>query len=708
MADDTISISALERFLATNPDSALQSIVNAAKAAGQSVANMGDIAARVSPEMVERIKQISSAVQAAGVNIANLGDATRDALDSGTELFTNLTRQTYEFLKIQQQASGDTRIFATQAALAFEPMLNLIPEGITGIGNFGQAGRIAGQTITNSFAAISPILKSIMGDAKTEGLGRMFAGADRAYQVQTGLIALAASQGQLNGVITSGTNSFEDIDSVMSDFAETAYVSAAATGQTQAAMMELAQELGTIPGSLSDIVEVGGQTATQLTVVSQVGAAFGRSQTEVAKDLTTMYDKMGTKGTEALESIARMYEVAGNSKLRFEGFSKTVLTIADNFKMLGDNTNAATNVVKAFDTAFKDSKISPEAMQKVIQGMTSGIKEMDRGKQAFISGATGGPGGLAGAFEMELAMQEGRMDEVLQKTMTAMQQQFGGQVLTLKDAASNPAMAGEFYKQVQYLRQVAGIAENDRDAYRILEAMQSGVTSNIVGAAGGDESGASALNEATNRGAAEQARTTSVIIEGNRILERTRMMQANELGQLNTSMSRALGVQGRTIGARTQVAGVRGLNADAGAAGAIAQTMSDEDRLSHTFDVLGDTTIGRYLGNIANTGRSTYDGIARTFEPTPPTVEDLTRAPGGGSGRAPASAASLTAAGATGRSPLEVFEQTGQFPISVEHSDINVNVNLPDFDRTVRQIARSEIQNAGRAQSGQADTGRTR
>ncbi len=701
---ETISLEALERFLQTTKDASLQVFVDAMKAGNQTMADMSDIAARVGPQIAGALQAAQQGAAGLVTTLNQFGSAAQDAANAGADLWNHLTGAINDYVTRQEEAGNGVGFVAAQTALVFEPLLNLIPEGITGMGDFGKAGQIAGTSISESFKSLSPILAGVMGQANIDAFGRLISGADRAYQVQRGLISLAASQGQLNSVIDEGTNSFQTIDMAMTQMSDSAYESAIATGQSVHAMMNLAEKLGTIPGALSDGINVAGQFSSQLTVTSQIAAAFGQSQTDVAKTLTTMYDQMGLHGTESLQVISRMYEAAGDSKLRFEGFSKSVMDIASSFKMLGDNTNAATTVVKAFDTAFKDSEISPAAMQQVISRMASGIEGMDRGRQAFISAANGGPGGLAGSFQIELALQEGRMDEVMQKTMVAMQQQFGGQVLTLKDAADNPALAGEFYKQVQYLTQVAGVAKDDREAYRILEAMKSGVTDMLQpGAAGMPSSGPDALQHATERGAAEQQRTTSAVVRVEQVLERTRLMQSNELSQINTTLSGTFGL-GDRMGSAVGTSGSFGVQSLATTEGfrRMIAPMTEADRIHDVIADVEGSPAGGFLRSMMNVASQ------ENLETTP--VGAGITLPGAPA-RAPAGPGAIMGApaGGRGRSPLDVFAETGNFPpvpVTVEHSPIQVKVDLGEpFDRAVTTIVRREIQDSNAAQNVRANGG---
>jgi len=196
--------------------------------------------------------------------------------------------------------------------------------------------------------------------------------------------------------------------------------------------------------------------------------------------------------------------------------------------MLGENTEATTNVVKAFDNVFKDSDISPAAMQEVITQAAAGVKALDVGKAAFISAQTGGPGGLAGNFELKLAQREGRMDEVMQRTMEAMQNQFGGDIVSLEDAAGNQALAGELQKQMEFIK-MSGLASDDNSAIRVLEAMKSGVMDQIeLGVGDGSEE---TLRRTMDRGQEEQARTAPPLIAMNQGIEQMRLIQSNILAQ---------------------------------------------------------------------------------------------------------------------------------------------------------------------------------
>ena len=194
--------------------------------------------------------------------------------------------------------------------------------------------------------------------------------------------------------------------------------------------------------------------------------------------------------------------------------------------MFGDNTGAATKVVHAFDSAFKDSKLSPAAIQEVVKDMTSGILGMDTATKAFISSQSGGRGGLAGSFEIDLALQEGKMDQVLAKTMDTIKGKMGGQILTLEDVRDNQALAGQFQKQLSYMTDVAHIAKSQSEAEQLSKAWKTGAMDKLKTETT-EDSGKKALDTAVTRGGEEQQRTNSIFMTANQTLEKSKLIQAN-------------------------------------------------------------------------------------------------------------------------------------------------------------------------------------
>lgn len=706
-----LSIEALEQLQAKLNDPALGNYIQDTKAAGQSTIEMGEIISRVAPQTAEAIK-----------NMAVQGGAALDFLSQKYEItkvlavdfWNSMTGGAADYMQKQAEAGETAGMFGIKVLQTLAPIVNLLPKGTEGMGSFGRESVEAGQKLATSFAGVKPLVEglgTVLGFPQLgAGAERMAEAADRGYAYQRALLQMAAAQGNLSGMITSSQNSFANLEKSMAEMNNMAYQTARATGQTKAGVMDLADAMKTIPRVLSESIDIGGVYINQLQATSQVAVGFGRKQSEVAGQLTKLYTTTGLSGQEAYETIARLYQAAGDSKLRFEGFNKSVMDIAGAFKMMGDNTEAATRVVKAFDTAFKESDISPAAMEQVISTMSQGVNQMlstteKMGMGAFVSGQTGGPGGLGGALQLELAAQEGNMEEVLQRTMTAMEQQFGGAVLTLQEAAESPALAAEFVKQREFLK-MSGLAGTNQEANRLLEAMSTGVMDMIeTGPTGEDQD---ALKLAVARGEKEQARTTTATVRIHQEMERFNVDQAQYWAQQNSNLNTLIGLNADMAGIKTGITGVRSLGVMgkgledikpvtsednkrmmAEGMGALFNTVKDfaeqgKSVLSDKVQAVKETEEARLAKTPVGAGFAEGPGFA------PPPVPGPTAGVGPIGGRPVPTAAPVEEKPITAQEAAyqEFFEGGEPGPFRIEHSPIRVEVDFGGmFEKKVQEIA---------------------
>ena len=130
-----------------------------------------------------------------------------------------------------------------------------------------------------------------------------------------------------------------------------------------------------------------------------------------------------------------------------------------------------------FGTALKDSGIGPEGIAELVGNVTGVISKLDVAQRAFVSGQTGGAGGLAGGYELAYQMQEGNADEVGNKVMETLKNMMGGNLVTLDDARKDSGAAAQMAKQVQMLTSgPLAIAGNEGQAFKIIEAMSKGTS----------------------------------------------------------------------------------------------------------------------------------------------------------------------------------------------------------------------------------------
>jgi hypothetical protein len=374
------------------------------------------------------------------------------------------------------------------AAVAFERLfLDVLPSGTDAFGSMAEAGVSAGSTINKSFETIKKPLTALIstlpmvgkraGDIAT-GFGRIAQSVDAVISMERNIVRLAAASGDMESVMGRNAGTFIDLTTQATSYVRTIGDASLATGISTEAVSKYAEALGTaVPGALrrTDIA-VGGTigSTSELTAGLKIASAFQIDYNQVAEDTKLAYRELGTEGQGALEMIAGMAMAAKESGLPMDTMRTYVLETARSFKMFGDNAQGAISILSGMRGALIDSGMGPEAIRDLVGGMTAGIKDMDIAHKAFISAQTGGRGGLAGAFEMDWLLRQGRTEEVMSRTMNAMQRQFGGPIVTLEEVQQTPALAGQLLKQVAFLTDVAGVAKDQASAYRILEGMKRG------------------------------------------------------------------------------------------------------------------------------------------------------------------------------------------------------------------------------------------
>lgn len=539
MADISIdSLKSLASTLGTDVQEALLKYVKTLEDAGKTAVSFIDIS-----------KKFGEQIASDAVNVVNSGAEIQKLTDK----IKNLTSSNNDFL--------------VSSAYTFEPLLRIIPKTTDAFGDLGKSSNAAGTSIEKTFEGTSAVIKRFFGDfskGTLEFIEGMAKGADRANSLERNIISMASSSGDLNSVLGKNGDTFRNLEQEYNAYINNAEKVGNATGHTMNEVMTFSKEMSKVPGALRSTIAVGeelGNTMNQMEAAFKLAAAYGQDSSKVADMLSSTYLRLGTTGTKAFEGINSVFKAAQDAKIPMEIVASTVQGASDKFRLLGDNTQAATAVVRTFGKAFQEMGLGAQGTSDIISSMIGGVARMSEGQKAFVSSQTGGPGGLAGSFQMDYAIQQGKMDQVLSKTMEAMQKQFGGPILTLKEASEKPAMAGEFQKQVEYLKQVAGIAGNNQEAYRILEAMKTGAAGDLKL---GKRDTTAELTQSLKRGESIQERSHTQLVNIQNAIEKTSAIQSGiqaaqlraimglQPGQMRTSSGRASRSGGIGVGIPTQ------------------------------------------------------------------------------------------------------------------------------------------------------------
>lgn len=358
-------------------------------------------------------------------------------------------------------------------------LAGVLPVNTALFGEMGAAGKKAGFDIAEGFNRAVPILQKLPGIREAvPHFQRLFDTASQAQALELGLIRAATATGNLNKLTRELDGDFRNLENATARYTASINAVADASGVLPSQISPYANILANIPDALNTTISAQTNFTTELSMLNatfKVSTALGLDHTEMQKQLTDAWKTLDLRGQDALETIARIGLAAQDLNLPMDTVRERVFQTANAFKLWGDQTGAAIDVLSGVRGALEDSGIGPAAIDEVVGSMMQGIKNLDVAQKAFISGATGGPGGLFGAFDIDrMLREEGGAADVINKVMEAMQNQFGGPVVTHEDVMRTPALAGEFFKQITFLKDVAGIAGSDIEAQRILEVMKRG------------------------------------------------------------------------------------------------------------------------------------------------------------------------------------------------------------------------------------------
>jgi hypothetical protein len=303
--------------------------------------------------------------------------------------------------------------------------------------------------------------------------------SDSVKNWERALFASAAAAGDAKSMLESMGDEFKNLPDKTNEFYKMTRDVGDATGLASNTVAKYALQLMKLPGAMGEAIDGTGTAADgmhNLNAIIQVAHGTGQKFEDVLKKMTIAYYQLGTSGGDALTMISRMYDAAQKTHLPMEVLQNTVLNMAQHFRFFGDNVQSSINIMARFGDALKESKMGPEAVADLVKGFTDGISKLDIAQKAFISGATGGPAGMRGAFEIDFLLREDRLDEVVQKVESALKDQFGGEIVSLEQARASDVGAAQMVRQVQFLTQgpFGALAQTTGQAYRILEAMAAG------------------------------------------------------------------------------------------------------------------------------------------------------------------------------------------------------------------------------------------
>lgn len=384
---------------------------------------------------------------------------------------------------------------------ATKPFDNLLKDGEEFSNRVSGSIKNLTQNVLPSFGISGPVTGII------EKIGAYESAADAARTFESSMISAAGASGRLNDMLnrTDGLNTFDQFASL---FVEKSANIGNATNQNAKDVMAWQQSLMQIKGGLDAIVPSIGYASEDmdaLTAAITVSAGAGLKVKDTLDMMTSQYMNFGTAAEDSIEDVAKLAMVAQDLEVPLEKIKGGVNSVVSSLIYYKDNTEAAVNITSRLGSSLKEAGMSPEAISKLTSAVAQNVAGMQLAQRAFLSQQAGGPGGLAGGYQIELLKQQGKLDEVQKMTEEALKKQFGGRVVTLDEAAQDEGAARQLAKQVQLATSgPTKVVDTEAQAFALFKAMKEGTTSDVL-------SGVDAINQAAEQGKSRIARQESEI-----------------------------------------------------------------------------------------------------------------------------------------------------------------------------------------------------
>lgn len=273
---------------------------------------------------------------------------------------------------------------------------------------------------------------------------------------------------EIGGTYTNATKNIGHFNEVIGDTILT-------TRRTQEEVMgvhkALAKAFGdqvTAPiSSLSGTVKGVSEKVTNLNAALLISTAKGMDAASVAQIMSDAHLKLGVSTDKVAEEFGYMQKAARGSGLEFESVANSIASAAKTLRYYGTTAKSVTPIFQSFNKSLRGigrEGLTPELIGKYV----SGLKQMSFGARALVGlqmPGAGGAGGAIGAglqFEEALKTGEGMGDiaQGIKKTL----EQFGGPLVTRKEALESPERQTQYMLQRQFLgQQFQGLDTGEQD-----------------------------------------------------------------------------------------------------------------------------------------------------------------------------------------------------------------------------------------------------
>lgn len=448
------------------------------------------------------LKSLAEQFVAAGGKLENIGNvSSQDAAKFGAlttailgakEAFTS-----FNDVDVAKLSTFTSQLGDMQAMLQRSPAFGLAKAA------FEAASKAAKELIGSTDAAKRALGAKLLSDATDafseaknkiiETSKAMLVSADNSLRFQNAMIQLAAQAGDTEALFNGLSDTFDgvgddlsNLNQVTAQLQNVMFDAMQATGiESEEVMSKLMGTIMKMPGGINELrgsMEIGGRSTNILTAAVQYATGAGRDQTQVLQDMKKATAAYGISLQDALKFTANVTAVSNSLGAQIEDVHSALMASADAFKgfVMGEEnakkmTQGMTESMNQYVGALKNVGVPVQNALEMFKNYTDQVKNMNQAQQAFVSGMSGGPGGLMGGFQIDKLIKEGKFDE-LQKKVGDTIKRMTGPIVSFEDATKSQTAAAQYTRQIQILQQgpLGGMAKSREQAESLLEAMRTG------------------------------------------------------------------------------------------------------------------------------------------------------------------------------------------------------------------------------------------
>lgn len=513
------------------------------------------------------LKFLAEGFVIAGGKLENIGvltsqDATKFGALTTAALGAKEAFNSFANVDTSRLSTFATQIGDIQNMLEKSPAYGLAKKAFEETANAAKNLMMSGDAAKKSLGAgmLASAIKTFE-EAKNkilESSKAMLVGADNALKLQNAFIQLAAQAGDtatlfqgISNTIDGVGDDLSNLNNITAKYQDVMYNAMQATGiENEEVMASYMATIVKMPGGFKELMgsmEVAGRSTNILTAAVQYATGAGRNQNEVFEDMRKAISQYGVSVQDALKFTANITAVSETLHAQIDDVRSALMGSADAFKFfaMGEDgakkmTQGMTESLNQYVASLSNVGVPVQNALEMFKNYTSQVKDMNQAQQAFVSGMSGGPGGLMGGFQMDAMIKRGDFAG-LQKKVEETIKKMTGPIVSFEDAQKSQTAAAQYTRQIQILQQgpLGKMARSREEAESLLESMRVGKVAEKV------KDPTTTLAENIEKGAKIEQLSYTELKEIN--INTKRMRGQSDLANLTTIQ--------RTFAARTGAAG---------------------------------------------------------------------------------------------------------------------------------------------------------